>query len=38
MPNIGMVEMEDAESGEILVVDTSSKTVRMNYEKIIKRK
>jgi uncharacterized protein (DUF58 family) len=33
MPNIGMVEMEDAESGEILVVDTSSKSVRMNYEK-----
>jgi hypothetical protein len=24
MPNIGIVEMEDAESGEILVVDTSS--------------
>lgn len=33
MPNIGIVEMEDAESGEILVVDTSSKSVRMNYEK-----
>lgn len=33
MPNIGMVAMEDAESGEILVVDTSSKSVRMNYEK-----
>jgi uncharacterized protein (DUF58 family) len=33
MPNIGMVEMEDAETGEILVVDTSSKSVRMNYEK-----
>jgi uncharacterized protein (DUF58 family) len=33
MPNIGLVEMEDAESGEILVVDTSSKTVRSNYEK-----
>jgi hypothetical protein len=33
MPNIGIVEMEDAESGEILVVDTSSKSVRRNYEK-----
>lgn len=33
MPNIGMVEMEDAETGEILVVDTSSKSIRMNYEK-----
>ncbi len=32
MPNIGMVEMEDAETGEILVVDTSSKQTRMNYE------
>jgi uncharacterized protein (DUF58 family) len=33
MPNIGIVEMEDAESGEIIVVDTSSNSVRMNYEK-----
>ena len=33
MPNIGMVEMEDAESGEILTVNTNSKTVRTNYEK-----
>jgi len=37
MPNIGIVEMEDAESGEILVVDTSSKSVRMNYEKKLSR-
>ena len=33
MPDIGVVEMEDAETGEIMVVDTSSKKVRMNYEK-----
>ena len=33
MPNIGIVEMEDAESGEILVVDTTSKIARLNYEK-----
>ena len=33
MPNIGMVEMEDAESGEILVVNTTSKQVRNEYEK-----
>jgi uncharacterized protein (DUF58 family) len=33
MPNIGVVEMEDAETGEIMVVDTCSKNVRMNYEK-----
>ena len=33
MPNIGMVEMEDAETGEILTVNTNSKAVRLNYEK-----
>ena len=33
MPNIGMVEMEDAETGEILVVNTGSKQARMSYEK-----
>lgn len=33
MPNIGMVEMEDAETGEIMVVNTNSKLVRLNYEK-----
>ena len=33
MPNIGIVTMEDAESGEILLVDTTSKIARMNYEK-----
>jgi uncharacterized protein (DUF58 family) len=33
MPNIGMVEMEDAETGEVLVVNTGSKQVRMSYEK-----
>ncbi len=33
MPNLGMVPMQDAETGEIQLVDTSSKTVRFNYEK-----
>jgi uncharacterized protein (DUF58 family) len=33
MPNLGMVEMTDAETGENMIVDTSSKMVRMNYEK-----
>ncbi len=33
MLNIGIVEMQDAETGEILVVDTTSKSTRMNYEK-----
>ena len=30
MPNIGIVEMKDAESGELMTVDTSSKSIRMN--------
>jgi hypothetical protein len=33
IPDLGMVEMLDAESGQIVVVNTSSKTVRLNYEK-----
>ncbi|MDP5198131.1 DUF58 domain-containing protein [Flavobacterium sp. DG2-3] len=33
IPNLGMVHMLDAETGQIQLVDTSSKTVRLNYEK-----
>ncbi len=33
MPNIGMIEMEDAETGEVLVVNTGSKKARLSYEK-----
>ncbi len=33
IPDLGMVEMLDAESGEIMVVNTSAKNVRQNYEK-----
>jgi uncharacterized protein (DUF58 family) len=33
IPNLGMVSMLDAESGKIQLVDTGSKSVRMNYEK-----
>ncbi|MET3027303.1 DUF58 domain-containing protein [Flavobacterium sp. UW10123] len=33
IPNLGMVTMLDAETGKIQLVDTSSKAVRMNYEK-----
>jgi len=33
IPNLGMVTMLDAETGKIQLVDTGSKTVRMNYEK-----
>ena len=32
LPNIGIVNMLDAETGETLVVDTNSKSVRQNYE------
>ena len=33
IPNLGMVNMLDAETGESFLVDTNSKRVRMNYEK-----
>lgn len=33
IPNIGVVNMIDAETGETLLVDTTSKKVRMDYEK-----
>lgn len=33
IPNLGMVTMEDAETGEITVVNTNSKVVRLEYEK-----
>ena len=38
MPNIGMVEMEDAETGEILVVNTGSKKARLSYEEQYRNK
>jgi uncharacterized protein (DUF58 family) len=33
MPNIGVIEVEDAESGKIMTIDTTSKKARMEYEK-----
>ncbi len=33
MPNVGMVSMLDAETGQTVLVDTSSKSVRLHYEK-----
>jgi uncharacterized protein (DUF58 family) len=33
MPNLGMVPMLDAETGVVQLVDTGSKSVRLNYEK-----
>ena len=38
IPNLGMVEMLDAESGKIQLVNTSSKSVRLNYEKYYHQK
>ncbi|MDQ7959486.1 DUF58 domain-containing protein [Flavobacterium lindanitolerans] len=38
MPNIGMVNMLDAETGETLLVNTSSKAVRLEYEKYYQEK
>ena len=32
MPNLGMVPMTDAETGETMIVNTGSKSVRMKYE------
>lgn len=33
MPNLGIVHMIDAETGEAMLVDTGSKAVRVSYEK-----
>lgn len=36
MPNVGIVPMVDAETGETVLVDTTSKHLRLNYEKYYK--
>ena len=36
IPNLGMVRMEDAETGELMLVNTQSKSVRRNYAKYYK--
>ncbi|MBX2827909.1 MAG: DUF58 domain-containing protein [Flavobacteriaceae bacterium] len=33
IPNLGMVQMEDEETGELMLVNTGSKKVRRNYSK-----
>ncbi|HEU4497053.1 MAG TPA: DUF58 domain-containing protein [Flavobacterium sp.] len=38
MPNVGMVEMLDAETGETMLVNTGSKSVRLAYEKYYQEK
>ena len=34
MPDVGLIELEDAETGEIIVIDTGSKAVRGQYEEL----
>ena len=38
IPNLGVVQMDDEESGETMLVDTTSKTVRNNYAKYYREK
>ena len=33
MPNVGLIELEDAETEEVITVDTSSRSFRLAYEK-----
>lgn len=34
MPNVGLIELEDAETGELILIDTGSLKVRNQYEKL----
>src|SRR5690606_33481057 len=38
MPNLGMVQMQDEETGELMLVNTASKKVRLNYSKYYQEK
>lgn len=38
IPNLGIVQMEDAETGELMLVNTQSKKVRSNYTKYYKER
>lgn len=38
IPNLGMVQMQDEESGELMLVNTGSKKVRQNYSNYYKEK
>ncbi|MFT4781462.1 MAG: hypothetical protein ACJAZK_000012 [Psychroserpens sp.] len=38
IPNLGMVQMQDEESGELVLVNTASKQVRANYSKYYNEK
>ena len=38
IPNLGMVQMEDEESGDLVLVNTSSKKIRTNYNNYYREK
>lgn len=38
IPNLGVVQMKDEESGEMILVNTTSKKIRQNYSKYYKEK
>tara|TARA_R110002049_G_scaffold114927_1_gene266614 strand:+ start:27855 stop:28721 length:867 start_codon:yes stop_codon:yes gene_type:complete len=38
IPNLGVVQMQDEETGELMLVNTSSKKVRLNYGKFYQEK
>lgn len=38
IPNLGMVQMQDEETGELMLVNTASKKVRLNYGKYYKER
>ena len=38
IPNLGLVQMQDEETGELMLVNTSSKKVRLNYGKFYHEK
>jgi uncharacterized protein (DUF58 family) len=38
LPNVGLIELEDAETGELMLVDTSSKSLRSEYAQNAKQK
>ncbi|NNC50408.1 MAG: DUF58 domain-containing protein [Flaviramulus sp.] len=38
IPNLGIVQMQDEETGELMLVNTTSKKVRLNYSKFYQQK
>jgi uncharacterized protein (DUF58 family) len=34
LPNVGLLELEDSETGEVVLIDTGSATVRKRYERL----